>query len=648
MRTAVDLYCGCGGMSLGAEMGDPSLKTVYGADHDAHAIATFAKNHPSAVADCIDASQISAKRILEQTGVDHVDYLLTGPSCQGVSTMGVFFSDDPRNLLMVHFARVLNEFQRLRKLPTNVVFENVPGLVYGKNVNIVRDLFAFLESLGYAVAADVVSVASLGVPQLRYRFFLHATLEDRPIVYPQPVFADHGVNDSLPRYVNVRDALSDLYDAVPSPDGSAVKYGRGRVSEYQRLLRSSSGQVRNHWVADTQSMNIRRIASVPQGGSWKDIPAGLLPARFHQVRMTDYHTLYGRLHEDNPAYTISAAFGNVTSGCYTHPLRDRALSVREGARLQGFPDDYELAGPKNSQYRQVGNAVPPLAMAALMRIWTAGSTIRAATTPPRITASFLRSGKRLPVLAPRFRGRASSQTHAKNGYGSGTFWPKGWGKTPKFLPAGDRNYRKSTEPLKFRKTAWRRKRDESYLDPYVRIAADTRINPLKASGRVVVLEPAELLSEAELRSARRSCSDQFLQSAAIAAALIATLPANTCVVTDFKYTASRLLSFLRRCRGKVLPAKGVIDVFAGREFADLDSPSHEGILVFRPFLPLAASKGRRVSVAEGHDVRTLTRRELLGSLRKEHVDERNNDGGPPLGTREIRRLRPRQRSRQTI
>jgi DNA (cytosine-5)-methyltransferase 1 len=648
MRTAIDLYCGCGGMSLGAEMGDPSLKTVYGADHDAHAMATFARNHPSAVADCIDASQISAKRILKQTGVDHIDYLLTGPSCQGVSTMGVFFSDDPRNLLMVHFARVLNEFKKLRKLPTNIVFENVPGLVYGKNVNIVRDLFAFLESLGYAVAADVVSVASLGVPQLRYRFFLHATLEERPIVYPQPVFADPGVNESLPRYVNVRDALSDLYSAPLSPDGSSVKYGRGKVSEYQRLLRSATGHVCNHWVADTQSVNRQRIASVPQGGSWKDIPASLLPARFHQVRMTDYHTLYGRLHEDNPAYTISAAFGNVTSGCYTHPLQDRALSVREGARLQGFPDDYELLGPKNSQYRQVGNAVPPLAMAALMRIWTADSKVHAATMPPRITASFIQSGKRLPVLAPRFRGRISSQAHAKTGYGSGTFWPKGWGKSPKFLPMGDRNYRKSSEPLKFRKTAWRKKRDESYLDPYVRIAADMRLDNAKLQGRVFVLEPSQLLSEDETRTTTRNCSDQFLQSAAIAAALIARLPAPACVLTDFKYTASRLKSFLRRCRGKALPAKSTVDVFAGRETAGIDIPSVEGILVFRPFVPLVTTKGRRVRVAEGHGLRILTQRELLDSLRKEREDEWDRNGDPSMGPRAARSLRPRKRSRQTV
>ena len=88
--------------------------------------------------------------------------------------------------------------------------------------------------------------------------------------------------------------------------------------------------------------------------------------------MTDYHTLYGRLHEHNPAYTISAEFGNVTSGCFTHPVHDRALTVREGCRIQGFPDSYQIMGPKNSQYRQVGNAVPPLAMAELMGFWETG------------------------------------------------------------------------------------------------------------------------------------------------------------------------------------------------------------------------------------------------------------------------------------
>ena len=302
---AIDLYCGCGGMSLGAEMGAPELKVVYGADHDANAMKTWAANHPDAVAECIDASQISPRRILDISGVDHIDYLLTGPSCQGVSTMGVFFSDDPRNLLMVHFARVLTEFKTLGKLPRNVVFENVPGLVYGKNVNIVRELFDFLAGLGYKVAADVVSVATLGVPQLRYRFILHATLDDKEILYPRPIYGDPGAESGLPAYVSVREAISDLYD-MPEQEGDSP-YLSGADSAYQKVLRAGCDAVANHWASSTQDLNLARIASIPQGGSWKDMPPDLMPERFQNVRMTDYHTLYGRLHEKNPAYTIAAA-----------------------------------------------------------------------------------------------------------------------------------------------------------------------------------------------------------------------------------------------------------------------------------------------------------------------------------------------------
>ena len=638
MRTAIDLYCGCGGMSLGAEMGDPSLRTVYGADHDPHAIATFKANHPSAIADCIDASQIDAARILRDTDIDHVDYLLTGPSCQGVSTMGVFFSDDPRNLLMVHFARVLNDFSRLGKLPTNVVFENVPGLVYGKNINIVRDLFAFLSSLGYTVAADVVSVASLGVPQLRYRFFLHATLEDRPIVYPHPAFGDHGINADLPPYVSVKDALSDLYSLETTPDGCPTTYPSLPKSAYQQVLRNDAGMVSGHWAASTQTLNVQRIASVPQGGSWKDIPAKLLPDRFHQVRMTDYSTLYGRLHEDNPAYTISAAFGNVTSGCYTHPLQDRALTVREGARLQGFPDAYSLSGPKNSQYRQVGNAVPPLAMAALMRIWTADSSINADTRSPALTEDFIRSGKKPPVLAPRFRGRRSSQQHKKSGYGSGTFWPKGWGKAPHYLPALDQNYRKSEEPLRFRKTEWRQKRDGTYLDSYVRMAEETTVALPEIGNRALILLPHQVLPSDEIAEAPTNCSDAFLKHASALAVLLRTLGSDACVATDFAYTASRLTSFLARCRGRAIRKTAAITIVSRDSAHEVDVSTLGTLIVFRPFVPLSIVSRLTAEIGDGIAVHVTARSKVVSALLKEHADERRVRRKPEMGSRKATRI----------
>jgi DNA-cytosine methyltransferase len=614
--TAVDLYCGCGGMSLGAEMGAQNLRVAYGADHDANAIKTWAHNHPNATADCIDASQIGARRILDATGVDKIDFLLTGPSCQGVSTMGVFFSDDPRNLLMVHFARVLTEFKQLNKLPSNLVFENVPGLVYGKNVNIVRELFEFLQNLGYRVAADVVAIASLGVPQLRYRFVLHATLEDREILYPKPLYGDPGLDSDLAPYVTVFEAISDLY-SMPL-NGGEMSYLSEPSSPYQGLLRSSLGEVANHWASDTQDLNLERITSIPQGGSWKDLPEDLMPPRFQKVRMTDYHTLYGRLHERNPAYTISAAFGNVTSGCFTHPIHHRALTVREGARMQGFPDAYRILGPKNSQYRQVGNAVPPLAMAALIRGWTDESVSPDQLTKPRITPELIRSGRKLPVLAPRFRGRTTDQGGVKAGYGSGTFWPKGWGPQPTYLPKTEENYRKSVEPLRFRKTDWRNKRNGWLLDPHVMFALGAlKSDPLEF-GETIVVEPKAVIHEEDFEN-KANCADVFFQSAGVVARIILSENSPVIVLTDFTYTASRLQAFLERM--KILAAntpyaKRLEKVRVTSSYNDegVQHSKRERLIAFFPFAKLYVENHIPVELPSGQLIYQLERTFLLKRL----------------------------------
>jgi DNA (cytosine-5)-methyltransferase 1 len=450
---AIDLYSGCGGISTGAEMADVGISVRYGLDFNQHACTTFARNHPDAHADCLDVGAISARQILNRAGASRLDYLFTGPSCQAVSTMGVFFAEDSRNLLFVHLARIMKELKSDRKLPSTVVLENVPGIAAGKNIKIVRDLFDFFGGLGYQVAADVINLASLGVAQLRYRFFLVATLERHPITFPKPTFFDTAIVPTGPAYLTVKDAISDLYGQQVQPSDAAQVYAARAASRYQEVLRRGSRALANHWCSDTSKINLDRLEHIPQGGSWKDIPASLLPARFQKVRMTDYHTLYGRLHEENPAYTISASFSNITSGCFGHPLQNRVISVREGARLQGFPDSFVVCGPRHSQYQQIGNAVPPLAIARLVKHLEGGDV----GVAPRITSAALEAGK-LPVLTPRFRSRATEQGEANGGYGSGTFWPKGWGKQPKDLPKKEMGYRKTSDPFSSRRAKWRERR----------------------------------------------------------------------------------------------------------------------------------------------------------------------------------------------
>ncbi|NKB83869.1 DNA cytosine methyltransferase [Ochrobactrum grignonense] len=176
MQTAIDLYSGCGGMSAGAAIAIPDLDVKWALDIDTNAATTFKKAHPQTLVDCCDVSLVSATDVIERAGIEKIDWFFAGPTCQAVSTMGVFHLDDPRNALFVHFIRLLDGFTAAGRRPHRVIMENVPGVVYGKNLVIVKELFKLFEDRGYHVFADVVNMADYGLPQLRNRFILIASL----------------------------------------------------------------------------------------------------------------------------------------------------------------------------------------------------------------------------------------------------------------------------------------------------------------------------------------------------------------------------------------------------------------------------------------------------------------------------------------
>lgn len=449
-QVAIDLYSGCGGMSAGAAAAFPDLEVKWALDIDRYATATFRAAHPEAVVDCRDVSEVAANDILQRASIDKIDWFFAGPTCQAVSTMGVFHLDDPRNALFVHFIRLLDGFTAAGRKPKRIVLENVPGVVYGKNIAIVRELFRFLEERGYHVFADVVNMADYGLPQLRNRFILVATADAIPATFPRPTHDDKS-------YRTVRDAIGDLFECSPSRLVEDIALHKvATADDFAEFVRSTNAKLDNHWAPSLSEINRKRVAAVPQGGCWKDIPPELLPDRFRRVRLTDYATLYGRLHEDSPAYTISAGFSNVTSGCFTHPVHDRALTVREGARLQGFKDDFVFLGPKSAQYRQVGNAVPPYFMAQLLRHLVDGRD----GVPARITSSAIAEGKRLPPLVKRFKAKKNNSSRSRDGYGGGTYWPAGWGEP---IPADEvtkNGYRLSDVQIRYRRRdEWRVNRD---------------------------------------------------------------------------------------------------------------------------------------------------------------------------------------------
>ena len=201
---------------------------------------------------------------------------------------------------------------------------------------------------------------------------------------------------------------------------------RGRAkSAYQKVMREGANALFNHIASDIADINLQRISYVPEGGNWKDIPPSLLPPRFLDCRMTDHSTTYARLRWDHPAFTLTALFGNVTAGAFTHPSQNRALTVREGARIHGFHDRFKFDGPLNSQYRPIGNAVPPRlarVFAEHLATFLGNGAFPNDSVVPRLPDSFVAraSWDDVPVLAPRYRDL----------FGTGTRWPQGWGPEP--------------------------------------------------------------------------------------------------------------------------------------------------------------------------------------------------------------------------
>ena len=391
---------------------------------------------------------------------------------------------------------------------------------------------------------------------------LVATRVPRPATFPAPSRSER--DGSLPWYVSVREAVGDLYDVPCDLRSTPQPYLAPPSTEFQRAARRGSALVHNHGLYGTRPENVRRMASIPQGGSWKDMPPDLLPERFQKVRMTDYATLYGRLHEANPSYTISAGFMNVTSGCFTHPAHDRALTVREGARLQGFDDVYVFAGPKTAQYRQVGNAVPPLAMATIIKHLASG----APGVEARITPRSLSAGRKLPPMARRFLTRNSGTSPGAAGYGSGTRWPAGWGDAPAAMPDRSANYRKDDAvPLRYVRRERRRTRDHASVSELVGIVD---AYPPRASGEAMVLclEPTRGLDAIDVASIRL-------------VALLRDQEGPVALELPFTHLADRVAMLAEACEGP------------GRPHADLSRGGRNA----PPLHSRAVGRGRRVQDA---------------------------------------------------
>lgn len=367
-----DLFSGAGGLSAGFDAA--GFELAFALDKDADSCSTYERNfgfapEHASITD-FEPSDLAGK-------LADVDVILGGPSCQTFSTQGRRFKwadpDDERTKLWTHMLALVDEVR-----PRAFLLENVPGLshkglAYEKDGRAQGEIVTHFEKLGYTLRAAILLAADFGVPQLRRRLFVVGVEKGVEFEFPEPThlgawrrdsrekWEEERIRRGLLRHLAVRDAIGDL---PPLLTGSrpANTYLRDAESGYEKLMRVGwKGELRDHQVRALGEKHLELVRHVPPGGTWRDIPPHLLPERFQGgMRRTDSTNLFGRLDFDLPAYTITTQFNNVTGGCFTHPSENRALSVREGARLQSFPDRFEFTGTVSSRCRQIGNAVPPL------------------------------------------------------------------------------------------------------------------------------------------------------------------------------------------------------------------------------------------------------------------------------------------------
>ena len=327
---AIDLFCGAGGLSYGFERA--GFDILIGIDNDEAALKTFAFNHKGAQTICADITQISYDDIRDIIGDIKVDVIIGGPPCQGMSLSGLRKFDDPRNRLYLSYIRLVREIQ-----PKAFIIENVPGLLGLYRGEIKNSIINEFESMGYNITYKILCSSDYGVPQVRNRVFFVGS-KTGEYTYPQ-------MQD---RKVSCVEALSDLPPLTDTIGEPVMHYYKEPESEYQSYMRERSTEVRNH-IAAKHSDNVKNtIALIPPGGNYKSLPPGYESTRNFNVAWT-------RFPDNKPAPTIDTGHRH-----HFHYKYNRVPTVRECARIQSFPDDFIFIGNKTQQFRQVGNAVPPL------------------------------------------------------------------------------------------------------------------------------------------------------------------------------------------------------------------------------------------------------------------------------------------------
>ena len=332
---AVDLFAGAGGLSLG--LADAGFEVVAAIDSWTPALRSYEANFSHSVLEQ-DLSRLPSRALPDLLGCapEEVDLVVGGPPCQGFSVQRIGSNVDRRNALVLAFADYVKSIR-----PRFFLMENVPGLLGKRGAALAQAFSTTLVAAGYEVRCQRVNAAEYGVPQVRRRVLFYGWRPEAVApfsVFQGPVGADE--------YATVWSAIGDL----PSPPEDFTPEPGDPLHRRMRL----------------SDLNLRRLALIPPGGGFEHLPIEMrVNCHRDGAQRIGHRYVYGRLHPDEPAGTITARFDSFTRGKFAHPYDDRNITLREGARLQSFPDGHVFVGTQEEIAALIGNSVPPLMSAQI-------------------------------------------------------------------------------------------------------------------------------------------------------------------------------------------------------------------------------------------------------------------------------------------
>lgn len=308
----IDLFAGAGGMSLGFD--NAKFENVLAVEYEKSFAETYSFNFPEHNIKVADIKSISNEEIKKIVGNNKIDVIIGGPPCQGFSIAGKIgrnFIDDERNQLFKEFVRFVDVVK-----PRIFVMENVAALKTHNKGKTIEEIIKEFEKIGYTVKCDVLNAVDYGVPQQRRRIFVIGTLgKENKFNFPK----------KTTKQMTIKEALNGLPE----------------------LKSGETSDIPNHNAMNHSKQMLEKMSYVKDGGDRNDIPEDIRP-KSGDIRK------YIRYNSNEPSICITGDMRKVF-----HFNQNRALTGRELARIQTFPDDFIFKGNAGKVQQQIGNAVPP-------------------------------------------------------------------------------------------------------------------------------------------------------------------------------------------------------------------------------------------------------------------------------------------------